>query len=247
VAGFEIEHTSLQNRGGAKPVAQAVYDKARTSGHIVEELGAQTLLAQLQKVWPEDQPHIEVATILDWFASYTYLDRVRDDVTVTSAIEKLVGDFASPVAFAQSFDEASGTYDGVSASTSLFGAHLADGLLVWRSRLPDAPAPEPPIPGKDGPEPGPGVDPTPVPPTAVGPRRFFGSIDLDPENPGRMVARIAENVLFELARDPKASLKLTLEIAGETPTGYASDVVDVVQSNLRDLKIDVGDAGIEEQ
>ena len=62
-----------------------------------------------------------------------------------------------------------------------------------------------------------------------------------------MVARIAENVLFELASDPKATLKLTLEIAGEAPTGYTSDVVDVVQSNLRDLKIDAGDAGFEEQ
>ena len=60
------------------------------------------------------------------------------------------------------------------------------------------------------------------------------------------VAKIAEEILFELTRPNGASLKLTLEIEGTAQQGYPDDVVDVVRSNIRDLKLDVAEAGFEE-
>ena len=71
----------------------------------MDELGPDTLLAELRKVWREDTAHVPVATLLDWFASYVYLSRLRDDATLTLSIEKLIGKIESPVAFAKSFDE----------------------------------------------------------------------------------------------------------------------------------------------
>jgi hypothetical protein len=78
------------------------------------------------------------------------------------------------------------------------------------------------------------------------PRRFFGSITLDPDKAGPQVAKIAEEILFELTRANGATLKLTLKIEGSMANGYPNDVVDVVRSNIRDLKLDIGDVRCEE-
>jgi predicted AAA+ superfamily ATPase len=249
-AGFELEHTSVVNRAPGKPVPQVVYDKLRASGVIVDELGPDTLMAELRKIWEETTPHIEIATLLDWFASYVYLPRLRDEATLEAAVEKLVAKIEVSVAFAQSFDKATGEYHGVSQWSVGLGAKIGSGLLVWRTALPekaqgksnqDDPAGVPG--GKAGDNRQPGTTGT----TEKRPRRFFGSITLDPDKAGLQVAKIAEEILFELTRAKGATLKLSLEIEGSMTTGYPDDVVNVVRSNIRDLKLDVGEAGFEEE
>ncbi len=34
------------------------------------------MLAELRKAWDESKPHIEIATLCDWFASYVFLAAV---------------------------------------------------------------------------------------------------------------------------------------------------------------------------
>jgi len=79
------------------------------------------------------------------------------------------------------------------------------------------------------------------------PKRFFGSITLDPNKAGLQVAAFAKEVLIELSRPQGAAVKLTLEIEGEAPAGYPEEVVNVVRSNLRDLKLDVANAGFDDE
>ena len=249
--GFELEHTSAVNRAPGKPIAQVVYDKLRGNSVIVDELGPETLMAELGKVWGEDKPHIEVATLLDWFASYVYLPRLRDDATLTLSIEKLIQKIEAAVAFADSFDEESGEYEGVSLWATSLGSNIANGLLVWRSALPEKDT----VPGgAGGAVSGGGA-------TVAGgaefdgegektrgqPRRFFGSIPLDSDKAGLQVAKIAEEILFELRRPNGATVSLTLEIDASSPAGYPEDVVDVVRSNVRDLKLDTAEVGFEEE
>ncbi len=93
------------------------------------------MLAELRKAWDESKPHIEIATLCDWFASYVFLPRSRDDATLTLAVEKLVGKLDGPVAFARSSDQQSGRYEGVSRWAANLGANVASGLLVWRLAL----------------------------------------------------------------------------------------------------------------
>jgi hypothetical protein len=126
--GFDIEHTSVVNRAPGKPIPSVGYDKLRASGVIVDELGPDTFLAEIRKIWEENTPHLLVATLLDWFASYVYLPRLRDDVTLTNAIEKLVARIDSPVAFAERFDETTGAYYGVS-ECSLGLTDVANGFF----------------------------------------------------------------------------------------------------------------------
>ena len=79
------------------------------------------------------------------------------------------------------------------------------------------------------------------------PRRFFGSITLDPDKAGLQVAKIAEEILFELIRGNGATLRLTLEIEGSMANGYPDDVVDIVRSNIRDLKLAPSEVGFEKE
>ncbi|MEQ8354149.1 MAG: DUF499 domain-containing protein [Kiloniellaceae bacterium] len=251
-AGFELEHNSVVNRAPGRPIAQVVYEKLKATSVIIEELGPDTLMAELSKVWDDSKPHIEAATLLDWFASYVYLPRLRDDATLTLSIEKLIGKIDSQVAFAERFDSESGEYEGVSLWTANLGSNTAQGLLVWRNVLPEKRSTGSEEGEEAGPQPVPGGpngggEPTPGGGGSKQPRRFFGSIPLDPDKAGLQVAKIAEEILFELERPGGATLKLTLEIEASASGGYPEDVVDVVRSNLRDLKIKPEDAGFEEE
>ncbi len=248
-AGFTLEHTSVVNRAPGKPIPQVVYEKLRANGVIVDELGPDTLLTELRKVWPEDRPYIEVATLLDWFASYVYLPRLRDDATLTLAIDKLVGKLDGPVAFAQGYDEQSGKYEGLSRWAANLGSNVTSGLLVWRSALPDQ---EPATmtgtaPGGGTTQPGDGNQPQPGETKSGRPGRFYGSISLDTDKAGLQVAKIAEEILFELGRPEGANVRLTLEVEASAPDGYPDDVVDVVRANIRDLKLDASKVGFEEE
>lgn len=250
-AGFELEHTSVANRAPGKPIPQVVYEKLKSNTVISDELGPDTLMAELRKVWDEGKPHIEVATLLDWFASYVYLPRLRDDATLTLAIEKLIEKIDAPVAFAQRYDEQSDKYESVSLWASNLGANIANGLLVWRSALPEEETPTTKgttgATSGDGPQPGDGKRPQPGEPKNDQPRRFYGSIALDPDKAGLQVAKIAEEILFELGRPQGATLRITLEIEASSPAGFPDDVVDVVRANVRDLKLDAGKVGFEDE
>jgi len=248
--GFELEHTSVVNRAPGRPIPQVVYDKLRAGGAIVDELGPDTLMAELRKIWQETTPHIEITTLLDWFASFVYLPRLRDEATLAAAIEKLLGKIESPVAFAQSFDKTTGAYSGVSQWGIGLGASITNGLLVWRTAIPEQPLPKSKQDDTASPKGGATKDDEREGPTGSAkkrPRRFFGSITLDPDKAGLQVAKIAEEILFELTRGSGTTLKLSLEIEASMASGYPDDVVNVVRANIRDLKLDANEVGFEDE
>jgi len=248
--GFDIEHCSVSNRAPGKPIAQVVYDKLKANSVIIDQLGPNTLMAELRKVWNEDAPHMAVTTLVDWFASYTYLPRLRDEVTLTTAIEKLISDIDAPIAFARSHNADNGAYEGVSLWSNINGADIKDGLLVWRSLIPAPVSDLPDIKAEDQGT----LGNQAISEEATShvsrqrsnePRRFYGSIPLNPDQAGLQVAKIAEEILFELTRAKGSELKLTLEIEASAPAGYSDDVVDVIRANIRDLKIDPTNIGFE--
>ena len=139
-AGFTLDRSSVVNRAPGKPIPQVVYDKLKASGIIIDELGPDTLLAELRKVWREDTPHIAVATLLDWFASYIYLSRLGDDATLTLSIEKLIGKIESPVAFAKAFNETDGTYTGITQWSATLGTAIPGDSSSGVQRFPRRPS-----------------------------------------------------------------------------------------------------------
>ena len=246
-SGFAMHAARLVNRGGAKSVAQAAWDKASGDGAVLGEIGPENLARCLEPLWLEDRPHIPVEELRQWFASYVYLPRLRDEAVLDSALRRLAEDFAFPFALAAGFDAESGAYADVVDGGGAPPGDLGSWLLARRDAIParpeDPPAPAP-SPTGDGTtdRTGKGAAPDPERPQkrAAPKRRFFASVKLDPDRPIRDVGRIADDLLIELTRAPGSRIKLTLEIHGAADeSGYPPDVMETVTANARDLNLNV--------
>ena len=252
--GYVMGSTRIVNRGGGKSVPEAVWDKVSIDGTVFGEIGPANLMQSLAPIWPSDRPHLSIEDIRDWFASYVYLPRLRDEATLDGALQRLVENLADPFAYASGFDEESGAYKGVMDGRALMPGHFISGLLVRREAIPVAkPDAEPSRLGGEGssvpdfsaPEP---EDRGEAPASAPRPKRFFASLEIDPERAGLEVARIMDGLLVELTRVPESRLRLHLEIEGVAGDGgYPGDIVDTVQANARDLGLDENNLGFEEK
>ena len=142
-AGYVMRSTRLVNRGGGKSVPQAVWERVSTDGTVIGEIGPDNLLNSLEPVWPADRPHLPIEEIRDWFASYVYLPRLRDDATLDGALQRLIEDIAYDFAFASAYDEETDTYEGPVDGKALMSLSVDGGLLVRRGAIkPDEPPPD---------------------------------------------------------------------------------------------------------
>jgi hypothetical protein len=70
----------------------------------------------------------------------------------------------------------------------------------------------------------------------VTPKRFYGTVTLNPTRVGLEAGNIAAEVIAHLAGLVGAKVKVTLEIEAEIPTGAPEQVVRTVTENSRTLK-----------
>jgi hypothetical protein len=77
---------------------------------------------------------------------------------------------------------------------------------------------------------------TSTPPAAPKPRRYHGTVSLDPTRVGRDAGRIADEVIAHLAGLVGSTVTVTLEIEAAIPAGAPNQVVRVVTENGRTLK-----------
>ena len=68
------------------------------------------------------------------------------------------------------------------------------------------------------------------------PRRFHGTVTLDPARVGRDASRIADEVIAHLSGIVGAEVTVTLEIEARIPSGASEQVVRTVTENSRTLK-----------
>jgi hypothetical protein len=158
-------------------------------------------------------------------------------------------------AYADSYDEAAGRYRGLRCGPgAVAGVDVQSGLVVRPDAAVKQQKAEAPVTGgggvgvpaggtetvvtpTGGPTPGAGAasDGTrPQPSTA--PKRYHGTVSLDPTRAGRDAGRIAEEVIAHLAGLPGAQVTVTLEIEAEIPAGAPDHVVRAVTENSRTLR-----------
>ncbi len=68
------------------------------------------------------------------------------------------------------------------------------------------------------------------------PRRFHGTVPLDPLRAGADAGKVAQEVISHLSSLPGARVEVTLEIEADVPDGVPEHVVRVVTENARTLK-----------
>lgn len=250
---FDLEHTLITARErGAIPVL--VYEKAKGDGNVYEKLGAERLWLALQPIWPDDQPHLAVAEIADWFAAYVYLPKLRDRLVLETAIRDAVAKLAPQFGFADAFDTATATYQAliwakeppasmppgaVIVRASEVRRHLAQaGQVAVEAEQPGLPGEERRMAATSHP----GAEQA----AARKPRRFYGSVELDMVRPVKSFDAILNAVVMELQRSHGAKIKLTLEIEAEASSGFDDSEVGVVRDNARQLRFKPESTGFED-
>ena len=68
------------------------------------------------------------------------------------------------------------------------------------------------------------------------PRRFFGTVRLDPDRAGRDMGTVTEEVLQHLTTLPGAEVEVSVEISAKVPDGVGRTVRRIVEENCRTLR-----------
>ena len=199
------------------------------------------LRAKLKELyWKADKPAKKAAEFWEDSLRYLYLPRLKDRGVIAQAIVKGAGtrDF-----FGTAFGEHEGKFDGFKFGDS--NVQFDDTLLLiapeaakaYEAAHPPAvpPGPTPPGPVPPGPTP-PG--PTPPGPTPPGPqttKNFYGSADVASAAAKMRLVQIADEIIAVLAADPKADVKVTVEITANYPEGVTPQIKRSVSENATSL------------
>lgn len=234
---------------GQDALAVRAGKKLKNDELFITSFAATRLRLELDRVplWRGD--HVAVKQLVDDFARYLYLPRLKDPSVLLGAIRDgiaLLTWTQDSFAFAESFDDTGGRYRGLRAGqvVALSDAN-APGLLVRpevaRKQM-EAERPQPPLEPPVGPQggyerPGSGpAPPAPPEPQDTRPRRFHGTVTLDATRVGRDAGRIADEVIAHLSGLVGAKVTVTLEVEAEIPSGVPDHVVRTVTENSRTLK-----------
>lgn len=232
---------------GQDALAARASKKLRSDELLVTSLGATRLRMELDRVPLWRGEHVSVKQVCEDFARYPYLPRVRSPEVLLNAIRDGVALLTwqqDAFAIADSYDEAEGRYRGLRGGqqVSLPDTDVQALLVkpdVARRQL-DEEKPSEPTPGLEaaGEETTTEVEAgeTTVEPTVTAPKRFHGTVDLDPARVGRDAGRIAEEVIAHLSGLVGAEVKVTLEIQATLPGGAPEQVVRIVTENANTLK-----------
>jgi len=240
---------------GQDALAVRASKKLKNDELLITSFAATRLRMELDGIPLWRGNHVAIKQLVEDFARYIYLPRLKDSSVLIGAIRNGLPLFLwmqDSFAFADSYDESVGRYRGLRCGEEV---PLADGdaqrLLVKadiackqmdeeKIKKPAHITPVGPTTGGDQlptPEPGTGPMEKPIVPSAAPqPKRFHGTVTLDTARVGRDASRIAEEVIAHLSGLIGATVTVTLEVEAEIPSGAPDHVVRTVTENSRTLK-----------
>jgi hypothetical protein len=241
---------------GSEALAVRASKKLRNDESLVLSLGSTILRKHLDGVPLWRGEHVAVKQLVDDFARYLYLPRLAGPEVLVQAIRDGVALLtwqADTFAYAESYDGGAGRYLGLRGGQVVALSPDSTGVLVKpdvarRQMEAEAPGAGPSNGGSTEIGTGtaaPGAHGTSTgAPGAAGagrsakpaPRRFHGTVSLDPARAGRDAGRIADEVIAHLAGLVGARVQVTLEIEAEIPSGASEQIVRTVTENCRTLK-----------
>ena len=231
-------------------LAACASKRLRSDESLVTSLGSTILRKHLDDVplWRGD--HVAVKQLVEDFGRYLYLPRLAGPEVLVQAIRDglaLLMWQTDTFAYAESYDEGAGRYRGLRGGQVMSLSADSAGLLVKPDLARRQMEAETATPTTGGPTTGPtsggegAMGPgagtgAPKPPVPTQPKRFHGTVTLDPTRVGRDSSRIAEEVIAHLVGLVSSTVTVTLEIEAEIPAGAPDNVVRTVTENSRTLK-----------
>ncbi len=235
---------------GSESLAARASRKMKTDELLIVQLAATRLRLELDNVplWRGD--HVAIKTLIEDFARYVYLPRLRDSGVLIDAIAEGLGLLTwdrESFAYADGWDEAGQRYQALRCGQHVAVTEDSTGILVKpeparrqydAERTTGTPAGTTTPGGATATTTTPGGAPTPdgAPVEPPKPKRFHGTVQLDPQRVGRDAGTIAQEVISHLAGIIGADVKVTLEIDAAIPSGATEQVVRTVTENARTLK-----------
>ena len=213
---------------------------------------------ELDRLLWRDGNHVAVKQLVEDFARYIYLPRLRDSQVLLESIRegiRLVTWANDGFALADEYDSAAVRYKGLRGGQIIDSIDPHGTSLLVKSDIAsyqldaeraslrgDAGGDV----GGDGGKQASGDGATSIPgqPLPIKtPIRFHGAVVLDPTRVGRDAGRIADEVIAHLSGLIGSDVKVTLEIHADVPEGVPDNVVRTVTENCRTLKF--SDQGFE--
>lgn len=237
---------------GQDALAVRVCKKLRNDELLVTVLAGTRLRMELDKIPLWRGNHVTIKQLIEDFARYLYLPRLADTHVLQDAIGNglaLLSWDHETFAYADGYDEAGSRYRGLRCGQQVHIASGDTGLLLRpeiavQQQLTEAQA----VAQKTGKSAGTttvtttggsdvaGRGGSVQPTTAPAPKRFHGSVTLDPTRVGRDAGRIADEVIAHLVGLIGSDVTVTLEIEAKIPNGTPDTVVRTVTENGRTLK-----------
>src|SRR5690606_5597204 len=207
-----LEWDVAQATGNGDSIVARASRRMRSSEHLIAKWSPALLKMELDRWFWKDEDHVSGKKVWDALCAYCYLPRLRDQAVFIEAIQDGIGS-GDYFGYATSVS-ADGRYEGLKLGAPAAAIYVdAASVLVKpdvaRAQI-DAERPQPGAPGPEpSPEPGPSAPPTPggprpgeEPPGPRLPRRFFGTVEINPDRAGRDMGQVTEEVLQHLTTLP---------------------------------------------
>jgi predicted AAA+ superfamily ATPase len=236
---------------GTDPLAERASKKLKNDESLLVNFAASRLRMEMDRVPLWRGNAVSVRQLVEDFGRYLYLPRLQTPGILVNAIQSglaLLTWEKDAFAYAESCDESVPRYRGLRYGAQITVTEDDGGLLVRpdvaRKQIDEETAPPTPVGVPDGVSASPRsatVIPVsePVGPTQPPkPKRYHGTVVLDPARVGRDASRIADEVTTHLVGLVGSNVKITLEIDADIPAGVPDNVVRTVTENSRTLKFE---------
>ncbi len=242
---------------GSEALAVRASKKLRNDELLIKTFAPTRLRMELDKIPLWRGNHVPVKQVIEDFARYNYLPRMKDSEALLGAVREgitLMTWEMESFALADAYDETLGRYRGLRAGPTCTITQL-DSDTPWLIVKPDVaakqidadlaaaraeaerkkPKKDPEIEEGDREEEEEEEQP-PTPPAKKVIKRFHGTVSLDPTRVGRDAGRIAEEITSHLSGLVGARVMVTLEIEADVADGVSDHVIRTVTANCQTLK-----------
>lgn len=244
---------------GSGSLAVRASKKLKNEELLLTQMGGVRLRMELDRVPLWDGEDVAIKKLIEYFATYNYLPRLRDGEVLLAAIRdgvSLLTWETETFAYAQGKDEATGRYLGLVAGRTNVNIQADSGTLIVKPDVAieqiekekaekEAERKEKsyPLPEKAS------IKDSTIAenlkeslheerPRKPVYRRFYGSVKLDPLRVGRDAAQIADEVIQHLTKLMGAEVQVTLEIQANIPDGISEKTMLSLKENCHTLKFD---------
>ena len=219
------------------PVSKAV-KKVRSDGQVIKKWSPAMLRMELDKWLWKDEKHISLKRVWECLATYLYMPRLSSLDVLLDAVRE--GIKTREFGYANNVQD-DGKYAGLQFKDVTGSIYLDARSVLVKPNLAarqflaeSAPTPYPPEPGPGGGA-GAGTGGTEPPPPPVRPKRFYGSVELDPVRVSRDAQKVIDEVVQHITSRSDANVTVTIDIQATFAEGVSEDLKRTLTENCRTL------------